>query len=43
MNKYIGYALIVAFIVLGVGCEIQVWNECREHNSFTYCWRVLGK
>lgn len=43
MKNFATVALITGFIILGVGCEVKLWGECRETNSFWYCMRVLGK
>lgn len=34
---------VLLVFVIGIVCEVQVWNECRETNSFMYCMRVLSK
>ena len=38
-----GCALVIAFVLLAIGCEINVWQECRTDHSWFYCMRVLGK
>ncbi len=35
--------LFVLIIVLVVGCEVNVWQECRADHSWVYCMRVLHK
>jgi hypothetical protein len=35
--------LVLAFVALAIGCEINVWQECRQTNSWFYCMRVLSK
>lgn len=32
-----------AIIVLLISCEVSIWNECRETNSFLYCLKVTRK
>lgn len=32
----------ISLLLLGAGCTVSVWNECRETNSWLYCMYVLG-
>ncbi len=34
---------VAGFVAFIVAYQIGLWNECRETNSFGYCWRVLSK
>jgi hypothetical protein len=34
---------IFVLMLVGIWMEINIWNECRETNSFWYCMRVLSK
>jgi hypothetical protein len=39
-----GYVIVaLAIVTLLVSCEVQVWQECRQTNSWLYCMRVLSK
>lgn len=42
--KYVMY-LLLAFVILGgvIYLQANIWNECRQTNSFLYCLRVLSK
>ncbi len=35
--------LIAAVVVAIAACEISIWNECRDSNSWIYCVRFMGK
>ena len=34
---------IAALIAAGIYWELQVWDECRQTNSFMYCMGVISK
>ena len=35
-------AMGLAILGLIIALEVAVWQECREHNSFLYCFKVLS-
>lgn len=35
--------LMTSLFVLGVGCQVRIWQECREMNSFIYCWKLINR
>lgn len=42
--KFYGIILgILAVIALAFLWEVNIWNECRETNSFWYCVRVVSR
>jgi len=43
MKTVLIYACLLAVIVTAMWLEMQVWDECRQTNSFWYCMRVLSK
>lgn len=43
MKTILVYVGIFAIVLAAVWFEMQVWDECRQTNSFWYCMRVLSK
>ena len=41
-NVLLGICAVAVLAIL-VYMEVQVWDECREKNSFWYCMRVMHK
>jgi hypothetical protein len=41
-STIVGIIAILFIIVAAIYLEVGVWTECRQTNSFFYCFRVLG-
>lgn len=44
-NLSIAAAVLAAVAIIGLAIwwEVSVWQECRETNSWLYCWRVISR
>ncbi len=36
----VGLMFVVIFLVFTTACEVKIWRECRQTNSFFYCLRM---
>ena len=35
--------LVVALLAFAAYWKVSVWQECRETNSFGYCWALISR